>query len=409
MAIGTPFHPRTAALCASHAWRRWSGHLAASSYGDFVPPEYAAIRNATAMIDVSPLYKYTVEGRDAGALLDRVVTHDIGRLEPGQALYTPWCDRHGKVRQDGTVFRLDGDRYLLNAAEPAIAWLHESSRGLAVEIADQSRALAALALQGPTSRDLLSSLAGSPDSIARLGFFRLVETTLGGVPAMVSRTGYTGDLGYEVWVAADRALDLWDALIGAGPRFGLTPCGLLALDVARLEAGFVLISVDYVSAESARHAADRMSPYALGLGWTVKLDKGPFEGRAALVAERSNGGPPSRVVGLEVPWEPIEKLYLEQEGVMPDLPLLACREPVPIYDLGSGRQIGRATTRAWSTLLKKYIALATVESAWAVQGTEVGLEMTVRYRRQTAPARVAKTPFFRPERARGASPSAPTK
>ena len=139
MAIGTPFHPRTAALCTSHAWRRWSGHLAASSYGDFVPPEYAAIRNATAMIDVSPLYKYSVEGRDAGALLDRVVTHDIGRLEPGQALYTPWCDRYGKVRQDGTVFRLDADRYLLNAAEPAIAWLHESSRGLSVEIADHSR------------------------------------------------------------------------------------------------------------------------------------------------------------------------------------------------------------------------------------------------------------------------------
>ena len=177
--------------------------------------------------------------------------------------------------------------------------------------------------------------------------------------------------------------------------------------MARLEAGFVLISVDYVSAETARHAADRMSPYALGLGWTVKLDKGPFEGRAALVAERSNGGPPLRVVGLEVPWEPIETLYLEQEGVMPDLPLLACREPVPIYDLSSGRQIGRATTRAWSTLLKKYIALATVESAWAARGTEVGLEMTVRYRRQTAPARVAKTPFFRPERARAAPSSAP--
>jgi aminomethyltransferase len=400
MAIGTPFHPRTAALCTSHAWRRWSGHLAASSYGDFVPPEYAAIRNATAMIDVSPLYKYTVAGRDAAALLDRVVTHDVGKLQPGQALYTPWCDRHGHVRQDGTVFRLDRDRFLLNAAEPAIAWLHESARGLAVEIADDSRALAALALQGPTSRDLLCSLAQLPETIAKLGFFRLVATQLGGIPVMVSRTGYTGDLGYEVWVKADRALELWDALIGAGARFGLTPSGLLALDIARLEAGFVLISVDYVSAETARVAADRMSPYALGLGWAVKLDKGPFEGRAALLRERSNGGPPSRVVGLEVPWEPIEQLYLEQEGVMPDLPLLATREPVPVYDLASGRQIGRATTRVWSTLLKKYIVLATVESAWARPGSEVGLEMTVRWRRQTAPARVVRTPFFRPERAR---------
>jgi aminomethyltransferase len=400
MAIGTPFHPRTAALCASHAWRRWSGHLAASSYGDFVAPEYAAIRNATAMIDVSPLYKYTIAGRDAAALLDRVVTHDVGKLQPGQALYTPWCDRLGHVRQDGTVFRLDRERFLLNAAEPAIAWLHESARGLDVEISDQSRTLAALALQGPTSRDLLCSLARAPESVATLGFFRLVETTLAGVPVTISRTGYTGDLGYEVWVAAERALELWDALIGAGPRFGLAPSGLFALDIARLEAGFVLIGVDYVSAETARCAADRMSPWALGLGWAVKLDKGPFEGRAALLAERTNGGPPSKVVGLEVPWEPIEQLYLGGEGVMPDLPLLASRDPVPVYDLASGRHIGRATTRVWSTLLKKYIALATLESAFAPPGSEVGVEMTVRWRRQTVPARVVKTPFFRPERTR---------
>jgi aminomethyltransferase len=188
--------------------------------------------------------------------------------------------------------------------------------------------------------------------------------------------------------------------MAVGPSFGLTPSGLAALDVARLEAGFVLIGVDYVSAETAKVAADRMSPYALGLGWTVKLDKGPFEGRDALAAERTNGGPPSRVVGLEVAWEPIEALSLGDEGVMPDLPLLASREPVPVYDLSSGRQIGRATTRVWSQLLKKYIALATVESAWAAKGAEVGLEMTVRYRRRIAPARVVPTPFFRPPRAR---------
>ena len=400
MAIGTPFHPRTEPLCASHGWKRWSGFLAATSYGDFVQPEYAAIRNATGMIDVSPLYKYEVRGRDAVALLDRVVTHHVARLDSGQALYTPWCDRFGKVRQDGTVFRIDRERLLLNAAEPAIAWLQEAAHGLTVEIEDRSRALATLALQGPTSRDLLKELSSSPDAIAKLGFFRLTETKLGGVPALVSRTGYTGDLGYEVWVDSERALDLWDALTSAGPRFGLVPSGLLALDVARLEAGFILIGVDYASAENAKVAADRMSPYALGLGWAVKLDKGPFEGRAALLAERSNGGPPSRVVGLEVPWEPIEALYIAEEGVMPDLPLLASREPVPVYDLGSGRHVGRATTRVWSMLLKKYIALATLEHPWTAPGSTVGLEMTVRYRRRTVPAKVVKTPFFRPDRAR---------
>ena len=398
MAIGTPFHPRTAALCVSHAWRRWSGFLAASSYGDFVAPEYAAIRNAAALIDVSPLYKYQVSGPDAAALLDRVVTNDVARLAPGRALYTPWCDRDGRVRQDGTVFRLDQDRYLLNAAEPAGAWLAEAAHGLRASIEDRSRALAALALQGPSSRDLLAAL-DDDGAVAGLRFFDLAAARLGGVPALVSRTGYTGDLGYEVWVEAERALDLWDALAREGPRFGLTPCGLLALDVAGLEAGFLLLNVDYVSAEAARVSADAVSPYTLGMGWAVKLDKGRFTGRDALAAEKRRGTP-ARVVGLEVPWDPIEALYLDEAGVMPDLPLLACREPAPVYDPATGRQIGRATTRVWSTLLKKYVALATVEAPWTAPGAEVGLEMTVHWRRRTAPARVAATPFFRPARAR---------
>jgi aminomethyltransferase len=398
MSIGTPFHPRTAPLVTSHAWRRWSGYLAASSYGDFVPPEYAAIRNAAAVIDVSPLYKHVVSGPDAAVLLDRVVTNDVARLEPGQALYTPWCDRLGKVRQEGTVFRLDEETYLLNAAEPAGAWLAEAGRGLRATLRDRSRELAVLALQGPTSRDLLGALAGDGE-VAGLGFFRLRSTRLAGLPAIVSRTGYTGDLGYEIWVEAEHALALWDALAAEGRAFGLVPCGLLALDIARLEAGFVLVNVDYVSAETARQPADTVSPYTLGLGWAVKLEKGPFAGRDALVAERRSG-PPLRVVGLEVPWEPIETLYIGESGMMPDLPLLACREPVPVYDPATGRQIGRATTRVWSTLLKKYVALATVESEWAAAGTPVALEMTVHWRRRTAPARVVATPFFRPPRAR---------
>jgi len=398
MAIGTPFHARTAPLCSSHAWRRWSGYHVASSYGDFVPPEYAAIRNAAAVIDVSPLYKYEVSGADAAALLDRVVTHHVARMAPGQVLYTPWCDRDGKVRQEGTVFRLDEERFLLHAAEPAGAWVGESARGLRVAIEDRSRALAALAIQGPTSRDLLGALADDGE-IAALRFFRLRETRLGGVPAIVSRTGYTGDLGFEVWVDAQSALALWDALAAEGRRFGLTPCGLLALDIARLEAGFVLVNVDYVSVETARVRGDAVSPYVLGLGWAVKLDKGPFTGREALAAEKRNGTS-RRVVGLEVPWPPIETLYLGQAGMMPDLPLLACRDPVPVYAPSTGRQIGRATTRVWSTLLKKYVAIATVDDEWAAPGTEVSLEMTVHWQRRTVPARVAATPFFRPDRAR---------
>jgi aminomethyltransferase len=303
------------------------------------------------------------------------------------------------VRQEGTVFRLDQDRFLVNAAEPALAWLQAAARGLDASVEDRSRSLAALALQGPTSRALLLELEDG-DAFAGLGYFRRVETRLGGVPVLVSRTGYTGDLGYEIWVGTEDALRLWDALWTRGRDHGLTPCGLQALDIARVEAGFILIGVDYLSVDSALQPGDTLSPYALGLGWAVKLGKGPFEGRDALVAERANGGPSVKVVGLEVPWQPIEALYMGEEGVMPDLPLLASREPVPVYDPASGRQIGRATTRVWSTLLKSYLALATVEAPWTAPGTAVDLEMTVRWKRRAAPARVTPTPFFRPPRAR---------
>lgn len=394
MPIGTPFQARTDPLCTSRNWRPWSGHFVAGSYGDFVQPEYAAIRHSAALIDVSPLYKYAVEGPQAAELVDRVITQAAARMQSGQVVYTPWCDADGKVRQEGTVFRHFDGSFQLNAAEPALGWLELNATGLDARIRDRSSRVAALSLQGPLSRDVLraAGVAGIED----LRFFRLIDAEIDETPIRVSRTGYTGDLGFEIWLPAGAAVRIWDALMQAGEPWHITPCGLAAMDIARLETGFILINVDYVSAEIARLEADKVSPYEIGLGWTVQLDKGPFIGRAALAALAKRPAPRS-IAGLVVDWEPLEKIHLDAD-LMPDLPLATCREPVPVY--AAGRQIGYVTTRVWSTLLKKYIALATLESAWTRAGREVWMEITVHHQRRRVPARVVKTPFFRPERMR---------
>src|SRR5687767_5014630 len=245
----TPFHPRTSALCASHAWRRWSGYVVASSYELAHEREYHAIRSSAALFDVSPLYKYRVHGRDAARLLDRVVTRNVARARVGQVLYTTWCDASGKVLDDGTVARLDEQTFRMTSADPNLRWLQDNALGLDVAIEDVTERIAALALQGPAARAILQQL--SDGDLAGLRYFRLAQARLRGIPVTVTRTGYTGDLGYELWVDAGDALALWDALIEAGTPYGLTPAGLLAFDLARIEAGLLLMDVDYVPARKA--------------------------------------------------------------------------------------------------------------------------------------------------------------
>lgn len=395
MAVGTPFHARTEPLCHSHAWRQWSGYLTVSSYADFVQPEYAAIRNSAALIDVSPLYKYEVAGPDATAALNRIITQDAAAMAVGQVIYTPWCDADGKVRQEGTVFRLADDTYQVCAAEPAYGWIRDNAAGFAIRLADRSTELAALSLQGPHAREVLAAIAG--DAVRGLKFFRWMEGRVGGATIGISRTGYTGDLGYELWIPRDRALGVWDALLEAGRAWQIQPCGLLAMDIARVEAGFILIGVDYTSSEVAHLPSDQYSPFELGLGWTVKTDKGPFVGRKALVAEKERG-PRRRIVGLEIDWEPLEAVYMA-EGLMPDLPTAVCRESVPVYS-PDGVQAGRASSRVWSRLLKKYLAIATVDAAHAIPDSRVEMEVTVNYRRARVQGSVVRMPFFRPERMR---------
>jgi aminomethyltransferase len=315
-----------------------------------------------------------------------VATRSIRDLRVGQVAYTPWCDAAGKVLDDGTIARLGETEFRMTAAEPNLRWLQDNAAGLEVEIKDVSDSIAALSLQGPASR----AIVGEVD----LKYFRIANTEVFGIPAQISRTGYTGDFGYEIWVSADKAVPLWDALVEAGTPYGIVPAGMLALDVARIEAGLVLIDVDYVPARKALIESQTSSPYELDLGWTVNLKKDRFVGREALAAEAGRG-PQWRLVGVEVDWTSLERLY-QEVGLATRLPAVAWRTSVPIY--AGNEQAGYATSGAWSPLLKKYIALAHLRSPWAAPGTQLEMEITVEHRRKRAQVRVVKKPFFDPER-----------
>jgi len=394
MPLGTPFHSRTSALCLSHNWRTWSGYVVASSYAVVHDHEYHAIRNSAALIDVSPLYKYDIGGNDALKFVNRVATRDAAKCAPYQAMYTCLCDEEGKVIQDGTVFRLGEKNFRFHLAEPGLRWFRINAAGMEVNIQDVSEQVAAVALQGPTSREILKEAVDG--DIDQLRFFRFTFANVGEVRAIISRTGYTGDLGYEAWVPASRAEELWDRLMEVGKTYGITPAGMLALDLARLEAGFILLDVDYTSAEKALIASQRYSPFEIGLGWTVSLDKENFVGRRALLEEKQRGTS-RQLIGLEIDWDDYERLYREV-GLAPQLPTAAWRGGVPVYR--DSRQVGQATTGGWSPTIKKYIALATVQSKFSQPGTDLFMEVTVEYVRKKVKARIVKPPFFDPPRKR---------
>lgn len=343
---------------------------------------------------MSPLYKYRLTGRGAEALADRVVTRDVSRQEVGRVIYTPWCDAAGKVRDDGTLQRLGEADFRLTSAEPTLKWLHENARGLDIRIAEETEAVGALALQGPLSREVL--LRVTDGDVAGLRYFRVMTARIAGIRAEISRTGYTGDLGYEIWVAAEDAIPLWDALAEAGEPFGLAPAGLLALDMVRLEAGLLLVDVDYIPAQRAIIEGQKSSPYELGLGWAVAPNASNFVGRAALRAERAR--PPEwRFRGITLDWESLEAAYAEVR-LPPQLPGMTLRDSVPLYS--GGRQVGYASSRGWSPTLKTYLGLAHLRADFASVGTELEIEVTVEHQRRRARATVAKTPFLDPARKR---------
>ena len=391
MPIGTPFHERTLALCESLNYREWSGYYAVSAFEAHHEHEYNAIRNAAALIDISPLFKYRVTGPDASRLVDRIITRDVRKISVGQVVYTPWCDEHGKVIDDGTVSRLEENVYRWTAADPSLRWLTQNSVGLDVQLEDISESVAALALQGPTSGRLLKSIADA--DVEQLKYFKVTRGSIEGVPVEISRTGYTGDLGYEIWVEADSALKVWDTLIARGSAFDIKPSGMLALDVARIEAGLLLIDIDFNSSKKALIDDQKYTPYEMGLGRLVSLDKDRFVGQRALVAEKARG-PAKQIVGLEINWPEVESIY-ERAGLPPAVSPIASRVAVPVF--GNGRQIGKATSTAWSPVLKRLLALATVTSDFARPGSKIEIEMTVEAVRHRVSAQVATTPFYNPK------------
>lgn len=392
MPIGTAVHERTFALCESLNYREWSGYYAVSAYESHHEHEYNAIRNASALIDVSPLFKYLVTGPDASRLVDRLITRDVAKMAVGQVYYTPWCDEHGKVIDDGTVSRLGEQTFRWTAADPSLRWFRQNAQGMNVEIEDISEEVAALALQGPTTARLLRAVADA--DIEKLKYFRVTSGTIAGVRVDISRTGYTGDLGYEIWMPAGDAVKVWDALMKAGRPFDIKPAGMLALDVSRIEAGLLLIEVDFFSSRKAMIAPQMYSPYEMNLGRLVDLDKGRFIGQQALRAEHARG-PARQIVGLEIDWNEVEAIY-DKVGLAPTVAATASRVAVPIYR--NGRQVGRATSTTWSPVLKRMIALATIDRPHYAEGTALQMEVTVEATRHKVGARVVKTPFFNPPR-----------
>ncbi|MGD1970270.1 MAG: aminomethyltransferase family protein [Desulfobacterales bacterium] len=396
MPIPTPFHDRTAALCSSYRWTDWAGYYAVSSYNLPNDSEYYSLRHAAGIIDISPLFKYEVSGPDAALFLSRIMTKNIEDIPIGRAVYCCWCDDFGKIIDDGTVFRLDNERLRVHTAEPMLAWFEQFKRGFDVSLEDISAKVAALAIQGPTSRDILRQI--SDMDVDALAYYQLTMAQLDKLPVLISRTGYTGDLGYEIWMDNAAALPLWDALMSAGKPFLLQPFGLDVLDIARIEAGLILNGIEFHNATHCLVESQKSTPFELGLGWTVDLDREPFCGQQALKAEQATGSQLA-LVGLELDWDEQAALYAKH-GLPVQVHPGAWRSGVPVYNNDGRRQIGKATSGAWSPMIKKNLALAAVDTRYAEIGTRLKIEYTVEYQRETVTAEVASRPFYNPEHKR---------
>jgi aminomethyltransferase len=391
--VGTAFHDRTLALCESLNYREWSGYYAVSVYEMTHEHEYNAIRNSAALIDISPLFKYRITGRDATKLVNRVISRDIHKVKVDQVIYCCWCNPAGKVIDDGTITRLEENVYRWTAADPSLRWFQQNAMGLDVQIEDISEKIAALALQGPTSGKLLCAVAEA--NITDLKYFRVTHGKIAGVPVDISRTGYTGDLGYEIWAPWKDAVKVFDKLMSEGRPFDIHPAGMIALDIARIEAGLLLIEVDYTSSKRALIDEQKYSPGEIGLGKLVDLNKDSFVGREALALEAKKGGAARSLVGLEIDWREVEALY-ERIGMAPQVLATASRIAVPVYR--GGRQVGKATSTTWSPTLKRMIALASIKRESATLGSTLSMELTVEAVRRAVSAKIVSLPFFNPPR-----------
>ncbi len=392
----TPFHPRVSDLNQTQLWSHWSGYLVADRYQMSEKFEYFAIRNAVGVFDTSPLYKYRIAGRDAERFLGRVLTRDIRTCDPGQAQYTIWCDDRGYVNEDGVILRHGADEFLLTAARPNLAYFSDLVGDLKVELAEVTEELGALAVQGPRSRDVLSAVA---PGVGRLGYFDHLPTKIAGAPVTVSRTGFTGDLGYEIFVEAGDALRVWDAVFDAGAGHGILPFGQMALLMARVEAGLLLIGVDFESSRFAFNDEHRSTPYELGLAWMLKgleSDDRRFVGRSALLAQHTDRSRRWNMVGLVVDPADYDQKY-RAAGLIPPKDHHPVHGDTMVYD-DDGQRIGYATSLLYSPALQRHIALARVRPDHATPGGRANLEFTINHRYQRVGASIARLPLFNPER-----------
>jgi aminomethyltransferase len=393
----TPFHDRLAPLNRSGLWTHWSGYLSALKYGMSSKHEYFAVRNGVGVFDTSPLFKYWIRGRDAERFLAGVLTRDIRKCRPGHAQYSVWCDDRGFVLEDGVFFRHSESEFFLTAARPNLGYLSDLAYGYDVAIEDVSDDYGALAVQGPRSRAALATLAPEVNDLA---YFDHAAAKIGSTAVRISRTGYTGDLGFEVWVPADEAGTVFDAIMDAGRGHGMRPFGEEALLMSRIEAGLLLIDVEFGSARLAYTDQERFTPKELGLGWMLRgidSDDRPFIGRDAI--RRELAGKTSRwaMTGLVIDWRDYDRLHAEAGLITP-------KDPVPLpwesmlYDVDSGDQVGYATTLMYSPVLQRHIGLARVAPAYAAPDSEVHVEITIDHAYQRALARTARVPLFNPER-----------
>lgn len=386
----TPFHPRVVELVQGADWRRWGGYQVASCYEMAPDREYYAIRASTALFDVSPLVKFELSGPDAHAFLQRLVCRDIEALQPDRVAYTPWCDHRGLMVDDGIVARLGAERFRLTASRQCDAWLDRVARGFDVKIENVTERYGVLALQGPTSRELLVELVGP--EIARLALYQAGSFTLDETELWISRTGYTGDLGYEIWVPCEKGLALWDQVMKIGQRYALMPAGIWALDVARIEAGLIMQDVDYASVLDAELPSQASSPFELGLGWAVQFKKPDFVGREALLKEHNSGETPYRLVSLVVD-ESTYRQAFQAAGLACCLPVKAWRGIEPVFD-GEGTQRGYATCGTWSPTTQKLILLAQVHPQMATPDSQLYVDTVVDRYRHRFGCRVVPTPVF---------------
>ncbi len=392
----TPFHPRTSAANEAGLWNHWAGHLAATQYNVDEKVEYFALRNAAAVLDTSPLFKYRVTGPDAEQLLSIVLARDIRTCRPGRGQYTMWCDDRGYLIEDGVVLRLSGDEFWLTSAEPNLAYLQDMGRADRVEVEDVTDAFGILAVQGPASRTVLAGLA---PEIERLGFFRLTPAKIGDATVVISRTGYSGDLGYEVWIEPDDALDVWDAVFSSGSGRGILPYGTLVMHMSRIEAGLLLIDVDYETSRYAWTDEQRATPIELGYGWMFRRlhrDDRPFVGRKAIERELAEGSSRFRLVGLDIDWRSYERAHRDV-GLPPAKDHVPIEWAMMVHD-EDGAIVGHASSFMYSPILQRHIALARVSPGLSAPGTPLRIEVTIDHRNHLVDATTRRVPFFDPDR-----------